>query len=309
MRRRFALVHNQTAGLVLPFMLSGVLEELKAKGAEVVALLTRNAQEATEQVRLIALGQTCDAVIAAGGDGTFRAVAAGAAGSNLPVGFVPLGTGNVLKFELGLARDARGLVQTLLEGPDFPARGGLVNGAPFFLMVGAGFDGRIVAALNQNTKRVAGRAAYTAPVLKTLAQGAQTFDVAIDGQDFEASWVIVTNVSRYGGSFKLAAGTKLGADGLMAYVFDAKSRFRLMQVTIALGLGRLARAETRPAFVTAREAHKVTIGRRVATEIEIDGDASGASPVEVTAEGPRVRVIAPAAYVAALTNCHTNHVS
>lgn len=309
MRRRFALVHNQTAGLAIPLLLSRVLHELKVRGAEVVPLLARSADEARDQVRRMAAGRTCEAVIAAGGDGTFRAVASGAAGSSLPVGFIPLGTGNVLKFELGLTSDARRLAETLVEGPDIPVRGGLVNGAPFFLMVGAGYDGRIVANLDQRAKRVLGRAAYTMPVLQALAKGAEVFDVEADGKAFEASWVIVTNASHYGGSFVLTKDTHLSAAGLTVTIIEAKSRFGLVGATIALGLGRLARAATRPSFIKAIAAKTVRIGRRVPTEIEIDGDASGSSPVEVVAAGPEVRVIAPAAYVAALTNRHTNHVT
>ena len=101
-------------------------------------------------------------------------------------------------------RSARGLADTLLEGPEVVAEAGLVNGEAFFLMAGAGFDAQIVSRLGYRTKRVLGRAAYTGPVLKSLAGRPQLFDVSIDGRMFQASWVIFTKSSRYGGGFWLA---------------------------------------------------------------------------------------------------------
>ncbi len=249
-----------------------------------------------------------DAVIAAGGDGTIRAVAAGAAGTPLAVGVIPLGTGNVLKYEIGLSARAADIAATLLEGPEIEIQGGTVNGAPFFLMVGAGFDARIVAALNQRTKRLLGRAAYGGPVLKTLAAGPDTLDVEVDGVAHRASWVIVSNASRYGGSFTLTKGTQLGADGLVAVMVKGTSRLSLLRASLALALGRLADPAKRPGDVLALPARRVRISSLTPVPLEIDGDEGGTTPAEIDAAGPRVRLIVPAAYVADLTDRHTNHV-
>ncbi len=307
MRRRFALVYNARAGLAVPRLLDAVLASLRASGSEVFQLATRSAEDATAQVAGVAAARSADAVIAAGGDGTFRAVAAGAAGSELPVGFVPLGTGNVLAYELGLSPRAADLARGLVDDPVILVRGGLVNGLPFFLMVGAGFDGRIVAGLNYRAKRLLGRAAYSGPVIKALAAGAQDFDVEVDGKAFAASWVIVSNASHYGGSFTLTRETQLGAGKLVAVIVEAKSRTALLTTSLSLALGRLARAETRPDFVRVVAAERVRLGRQVVTPVEVDGDAAGFSPVDVSAHGPVVRLIVPRGYVADVTNRHTNH--
>ncbi len=96
-------------------------------------------------------------------------------------------------------------------GIEIDVHGGFFNDAPFFLMAGAGFDARIVTRLNYRTKRVLGRGAYTYPVIKTLAEGARLFDVELDGRRFEASWVILSFASRYGGSFVLTKDAGVGA--------------------------------------------------------------------------------------------------
>ncbi len=315
LRRRFAVVYNARAGIALPRRLDGVLARLRARGAEVVQLPARSAAEASERVAEAARTNACDAVIAAGGDGTFRAVASGAAGTPLPVGLVPLGTGNVLARELRLPRRASALAAVLADGRAIAAHGGLVNGAPFFLMAGAGFDGRIIAGIDYATKRMIGRGAFVAPVLRAISEGPQFFDVSVDGAPMRASWAIVARSSRYGG-FVLTQDTGLGSPAMVAVVIEAETRMQLIGVSLALALGRLADPKTRPAFVRVLRADVVEMGRRAAAPVEIDGDEAGFTPVSISSAGPVVRVIAPPGYapplppthVADVTDRKTNHV-
>ncbi|MFD1505650.1 diacylglycerol kinase [Georgenia yuyongxinii] len=64
-----------------------------------------------------ALEQGASVIIAAGGDGTVRAVAEGLAGSGVPMGLLPLGTGNLLARNLELPMSSRrDMVVTALTG-------------------------------------------------------------------------------------------------------------------------------------------------------------------------------------------------
>lgn len=306
MRTSFALVFNNSAGVARPRRLSAVLDLLARRGARVAHVDANSAAEATAKVADIARAGMFDAVIAAGGDGTFRAVAAGAAGSAMAVGFLPLGTGNIVSYEIGSGKRAADLAQSFIADPDIAIRGGLVNGAPFFLMVGAGFDGAIVNGLNFRLKRLAARAAYVQPVLSALAHGPRPFDVTVDGERHTATWAIVTRASHYGGSFVLTRATQLGADPMVAILMDAPSRRRLLAAASALPLGRLGDPARAPRGVVVRVAERVVIGRTAAAPIQIDGDQTAGTPAEIVAHGPVVRVIVPSAYAAALTNRHTN---
>jgi diacylglycerol kinase family enzyme len=309
MRRRFALVFNATAGLALPRLLDGVLGVLRAENVDVFQVPARSAEEASERVRELAGRDVCDAVISAGGDGTFRAVATGAAGTGLPVGVIPIGTGNVLANEIGLRRRAAEVADVLLYGTDVAVRGGLVNGAPFFLMLGAGFDARVVARLSYRTKRTFGRGAYVYPVLKTLAEGPRRFDVELDGRRFEASWIILSFATRYASVFELAPDAGVGRDRLMAVVMEAGTRLETAANLVSLAFGWIARPQTRPRGVHVLPVNTARIGRQKSTPVEIDGDEAGISPVEVSAAGNPVRLLVPTRYVADLTNRHANRVA
>lgn len=296
-RRRYALVFNAHAGRALPRLLDRVLLRLRESGGEVFQLAARTAEEATLKVHEAASSGVCDAVLAAGGDGTFRAVATGLVGSTVPVGFIPLGTGNVLAYELGLTKRADRVADVILNSHSVEAHGGLVNGKPFFLMVGAGFDAAIIANLNYRTKRVAGRAAFAAPVLRSLAQRPPIFEVCVDGETSAASWVIISRASRYGGAFHLTRATRVGGDQMVAVLIKATTRFELLRASAALALGRLVDATTRPPNVTVRVADRVVI-KNANVPLEIDGDEGGFSPLEVSRHGPKVRVLVPESYVA-----------
>jgi len=309
MRRRFALVYNSTAGVALPRLLDGVIARLRQSGADVYQVPARNAAEAAERVADLASRSACDAVIAAGGDGTFRAVATGAAGTALPVGLIPLGTGNVLANEIGLAKNVSAVTDVLLNGEPIDARGGLVNGEPFFLMLGAGFDARVISKLNYRTKRAFGRGAFVYPVIRALAETPAIFDVELDGRRFDASWVILSFARRYGSLFTLTADAGFGRDTLMAVVMEGGSRRAVAANLVSLALGWMAHPETRPKGVHVLPVKTATIGRRSAVPFEIDGDHGGISTIEVRADGPSVRLIVPPRYVADLTNCHANRVA
>lgn len=309
MRRRFALVFNSRAGVAYPRLLDGVLRRLKAASADVFQVAARSASEAADKVNAIALRGEAEAVIAAGGDGTFRAVATGAGDTGLPVGVLPLGTGNIIAHEIGLARRPGVIAYVLHSGPVIDAQGGRVNGEPYFLMVGAGFDARIVQHLNYRTKRVLGRAAFGAPFIRTLLEAAPAFDVEIDGQAYRAGWVIASLAGRYGGALRLTNETAIGRERLTVTLFEPCSRSKMLVHAGALALGKLADARRSPSGIRVLAAERVRIGVQAPVAAQIDGDAAGIASLDITSKGPSVRLIVPPAYVADVTKRHANRLS
>ncbi len=70
-------------------------------------------------------------VVAAGGDGTIRAVAAAVAGSSAHLGVLPLGTFNYFARSIGLPDDLGAAVRVLIDGAPTPWDIGYVNGHAF----------------------------------------------------------------------------------------------------------------------------------------------------------------------------------
>ena len=100
-------------------LLEGELREAGYAGP--VWLETSVSEPGTMQARL-ALAAGASLVVAAGGDGTVRSVAAGLAGTGAQMGIVPLGTANLAARNLGVpVGDARAAARVVAHGVDLPA--------------------------------------------------------------------------------------------------------------------------------------------------------------------------------------------
>ena len=99
----------------------------------------------------------CDLVLAIGGDGTIRAVCEELAGTGIPVGIVPAGTGNLLARNLDIPLYLRSAVDVGLNGQDraidmVEVTGDKMEDATFLVMAGMGFDAAIMEGVNEDIK-------------------------------------------------------------------------------------------------------------------------------------------------------------
>ncbi|MGH6816134.1 MAG: diacylglycerol/lipid kinase family protein [Hyphomicrobiaceae bacterium] len=291
MRRRFFAIVNPIAGVVGSKLLPAVLAALEKAGADVVAVCPSSGADARRCAGDACRSGLFDAIVAAGGDGTIRQVAAGALGTDVPIGIIPIGTGNVMAHEIGLKPNPQDVVRALLTGRVARMRGGLVNNEPFLLMVGAGFDGRVTATLNRRMQNRFGKSAYARPVLQALVHPLDELDVAVDGIDYHANWIVVTKSRHYGGSFVLAPQTTVFSTGFYALLFQARSRTAHALQLLALACGRLAARQD----VKAVPCKRVTVRCSRKTPAQIDGDAFSCTPLEVEPNSREVGVIVSAA--------------
>jgi diacylglycerol kinase family enzyme len=119
-----------------------------------------------------------DLVIAAGGDGTVRAVAEGLRGSDVPLALLPAGTGNLLARNLKLTlNDMPGSVQSAFKGVDRPIDLGVIDierddktrdRHVFVVMAGMGIDAKMIENTDEDVKAKAGWAAYVGAIVKSL---------------------------------------------------------------------------------------------------------------------------------------------
>lgn len=124
-----------------------------------------------------------DVVIAAGGDGTVRAVAEGLHESGIPLALLPAGTGNLLarNMELTLS-DIPDSVRTAFTGHDRHIDLGLIeverpDGTrekhAFVVMAGIGLDAKMAANTNEDLKKKVGWLAYIDPIARAMRDNEQ----------------------------------------------------------------------------------------------------------------------------------------
>ncbi len=288
-RQRLLLIHNAIAGVRGRSLAGDVVAELTRAGATV----TRAAPGEAEMRRLAETAEAnFDAIIAAGGDGTVRALAAALGTQTVPIGLVPMGTGNVLAAEVALPKRARALADLILNGRAVRIEGARVNGQPFFLMTGAGFDGAAVKGLDTPLKRKIGKAAYTVPGLRAVAAPLPKLELEIDGKPYSANWVVFANGHRYGGPFTITRKADLRKPGLQAVLINSGSKLAQLRQLTRLGLGNLER----DSGVEVIPCHHATVRSASPVLVQCDGDFFGETPITVEAGGPAFHFIVPDAY-------------
>jgi YegS/Rv2252/BmrU family lipid kinase len=293
MRRRFFLIANPGAGVSGSPLVDEVMRALVARGATVERTTAANLKSATIAARSAAESGRFDAIVAAGGDGTIRHVASALIGTVIPLGIIPVGTGNVLAHEIGLAATPAAVASALLEGPISKVACAEANGETFLLMVGAGFDARVLSSLDQRLKSRVGKMAYAGPLLGALIRPADTLSVTIDGQHRSASWVVIANARHYGGRFLLAPRAGILERGLEAILFKSRSRTVLLGQLMSLAAGRLAPRTGHSGDVEMLRCSRVSITAHDAVPAQIDGDVLGTTPLEISAGTAELNLIVP----------------
>jgi diacylglycerol kinase family enzyme len=149
------------------------------------------------------VGQTREAlergaavVIACGGDGTVRTVGETLAGTGVPMGLLPAGTGNLLAHNLDVsATDVPGSVRIALTGHNRPVDvgwitvvgpGGVEHSRPeeqaFLVMAGMGFDAAVMANAPEALKARVGPLAYAISGLRQLRGQQARVHLRVDGE-------------------------------------------------------------------------------------------------------------------------------
>ncbi len=181
--------------------------------------LTQKADAGTTAAREAATGGAA-LVVAAGGDGTVRGCAEGLAGTGVPLGIVPLGTGNLLARTLGIPAHPKAALNIALGETGTAAQDRTIDlatadGMPFTAMAGMGLDAAVVAATR--LKHHLGWVAYVVAGAVHLAVPPVRFSIRMDDGapvEREARSVVVGNSGLLPGGFRLLPDARID-DGLL----------------------------------------------------------------------------------------------
>lgn len=218
-----------------------------------------------------------DLVIAAGGDGTVRAVCGSMAGTEIPVAILPVGTANLLARNLGIPLDLSDALEVAFDGEPRPIdlvqiRADDHAPQPSVVMAGMGADAALMQSTNEDLKKMVGTAAYVVAVPSGINQKPFAATIAIDDREPEPRiprLVLVANVGRIPG-VDLSPGA-LPDDGLFDVALASpKHRGGWAAITTSV----LARSTDSPSMERTR-AKRIVIDTEEPIPYQIDGDAVG----------------------------------
>ncbi|MFY1631947.1 diacylglycerol kinase family protein [Solwaraspora sp. WMMB335] len=299
-----AVLANPTAGHgrrigVLPT----VRDLLATTGLPVRLLTAASADEALAACRRAAAAGAA-ALVTVGGDGTVQLALQALAGTGIPLGPIPAGTGNDFAAGTGLPADpiaaTRVIAQALRDHRSRPvdlARVRTPTGAHrwFGAVLAAGFD----AIVNERANRLrwpSGPRRYDLAILIELARlRPHRYHIGLDGDryDVDAVLVAVGNCASYGGGMRICPAAD-PTDGLLDVV-----------VVGPIGRGTLIRMKPRVyrgshvhhPMVRTYRAREVVIdtvaapGRRTGIIGYADGERLGPLPLTVTAVPGALRLL------------------
>ncbi len=290
MTRRLALLVNPTSGKGRGGrLLDPVAARLRQSGIDVDVVVGRDADEAFDRVRN-RVAEGVDGLVAVGGDGLVNIALQVVAGTDVPLGVVPAGTGNDIARALGLTLDDP------VAAVDLAARGdsrlidlGRANGRWFAGVLGSGFDSMVNERANRMTWPT-GRSRYNLAILAEL----RTFRpvpylLELDGQSWqtEAMLVAVGNGSSYGGGMRVCPDARLDDGQLDITVLGPISKPEFLRVFPTVYKGTHV---NHPA-VTVRRAREVVLTSPGVTAYA-DGERVSVLPVHVEAMPAALRVFA-----------------
>jgi YegS/Rv2252/BmrU family lipid kinase len=221
-----------------------------------------------------------DLVMVCGGDGTVREVCAELAGTGIPIGIIPAGTGNLLARNLAIPLFLRAAIDVALTGQDraidmVDVSGDGFEDTHFMVMAGMGFDAAIMEGVNEEIKKKVGWLAYVVSAFKSLMFPAVRVEISIDGGPFTkhgARTIVVGNVGYLQAGMPLLPDAAID-DGMLDVVMLHPRKF-LSWLPLAYRV--LAKRSRTDDTINRMTGRTVVIRTAADTPRQLDGDSIGA---------------------------------
>ena len=252
-----------------------------------------------------ALEAGASAVVAVGGDGTVRAVAAALIGTGTPMGIVPLGTGNLLarNLDIPLTR-LEDQLRVALEGSSRPIDVGWLRVRPprreedlpsepareahdedkgemFLVIAGVGFDAAMVKDTDEELKSRVGWMAYFLAGAKHLDGRRMRLQIQLDDRPavmVRARSLLLGNCGKLPGGLTLLPGAEIDDGWLDIAAIDTRGGLagwvQLFGEVVLQGVG-LRNELPKMGRIDHTRSRTVKISSDRPVELQIDGEPLG----------------------------------
>jgi YegS/Rv2252/BmrU family lipid kinase len=277
-------------------------KQLQGRGYEVRTFLskpTSTERQATQNVR---------AAIVIGGDGTLRGVAQWAIDNAMqalsesgvlpyPLLIVPMGTANLMGKHLGIAWSEERLAEEVGEALEARQTVQLdvaqTRDGIFLLMLGVGFDARVVHELDRVRTGPIDLTHYLLPTVRAVTDYRfESLQVAVDGECiFESApaLVLVGNIPEYGAGLRLLPLAR-GDDQLLdVCIMPCASRAALLKLLLTAATGEHIYQEG----VIYLKGKSIRIESTQPVPVQVDGEPAGHTPVQIDLLPGRIPFIVP----------------
>jgi YegS/Rv2252/BmrU family lipid kinase len=289
--RRLHVIINPASGQGRP-ILNTLNTIFEAVGVEWDVSITHRSGDARRQAGQAAASGV-DAVAAYGGDGTVMEVAAGLAGTGIPLAIFPGGTANVLAMELGIPWNLiRAAALVCGEANNLRTVDMGRAGDRAFFHLGIGLQAEMVKGAPRELKDRIGTLAYVGSALRELRNPTPSrYRLTLDGQQVEMDGVVctVTNFGSVG-----LRGVSLGSaidlsDGLLDVIVVRSAD---LEFFLSMAGGLIAGANLTDAL-PHWQAREIAVQADPPQTVSLDGEIIEPTPVSAHIMPKAVRIIVP----------------
>ncbi|HLR79030.1 MAG TPA: diacylglycerol kinase family protein [Bacillota bacterium] len=226
------------------------------------------------------------AVIVIGGDGTFHEVVNGIASANIPLGFIPGGSGNDFARGACIKGRPEEILQRIIQSDSsktyWLGQYAVENKEMrcFVNSIGFGFDAEIAQNANQSLYKKGlnafrfGSLSYIFALIKVLFFFKPfTVTIEIDGKvrEIERCWMVsVANHPFYGGGMKVIPTAKIQPNVLPLIIIHGVSKWKILGLFLTVFTGK----HTQFKEVELLESHKVKITSTEPLYYQVDGSTN-----------------------------------
>lgn len=264
--------------------------QLRIRGTDYVKIAVETQEEAVRQTAELLSEGKLKAVVAVGGDGSVHGLLPLLAGTGIPYGVIPSGSGNDTARSFGIPRDPIKALDIVLAGQTrladvLETSAGGTRSELTLTAVAVGLDAAVAADVNGSrykrwcNRLGVGSLAYIIGLFRSLAVFApKAITVTVDGasRQFERGWLVaVANVPSYGGGLKICPEARPDDGKLHLCVVHDCSVWRLLLVFPTLLNG----SHVRLPYVTLLSGDNIEIQTPVTWLAYGDGEPTGQTPV------------------------------
>ncbi|MDI4664793.1 diacylglycerol kinase [Xanthobacter autotrophicus] len=236
-----------------------------------------------------------DTVVVGAGDGTVSHAASVFANTDVTLGVLPLGTMNLLAYDIGLPRDLAGALDALLKARPMQVDVGLLNGRAFHGVSGVGFFSQMALAREQLRAQRGRVLGWLMALGKALVRsGRMSIEVEVAGvrEPMEAYAALVTV-----NAFDAPGWHRSRLDGGLLEVLVAEDRGTLAR--LKTGAEVLVDAWRDKPGIRAFQARRVTIhARRERAWVATDGEVTRESlPLRYAVAPGALKLLVPPAAI------------
>lgn len=258
----------------------------------------KSAQYLAEQAKK----QRVEQIIVCGGDGTVSEAATVCAGTNIKLGIVPFGTANALCHVLyGISvkvSPVEKACEAILSGNDKKMDIAYCNQQIALLVIGIGFQEKMINEANRESKNALGQFAYLNSFFNAVVDGkSQRFKMAVDNENSEeinVQSLVIANTSPF--STVLAQGGSVPEpdDGKLhiTYLGNTESLGTRILALSDLTMSSLGQRES-SSFFEYRSAQTVTIESDTVIKYAIDGEPNSANKLTIKLDHDALTVCIP----------------